>query len=70
MNNGGCQQQCEELLPGFKCSCFPGFVMSTDGITCIGMSELFLKCIIKYMWSSCVYYSSYDRFVVFKDFWC
>jgi len=36
-NNGGCQQICTNLLPGFVCSCYNGFILNDDGITCSGM---------------------------------
>ena len=35
-NNGGCQQICTNLLPGFACSCYNGFILNEDGTTCSG----------------------------------
>ena len=34
-NNGGCAQQCTNLVPGFECSCNPGYWLGQDG-TCSG----------------------------------
>ena len=38
-NNGGCQQICTNLLPGYACSCYSGFVLTDDGITCSGRHD-------------------------------
>ena len=37
VNNGGCQQRCIEQDSGFECSCYSGFVLNNDGITCSGL---------------------------------
>ncbi len=43
-NNGGCQQICTNLLPGFACSCYSGFVLNDDGKSCSGMSSMLYGC--------------------------
>ena len=35
-NNGGCGQNCTNLLPGFECSCLSGYILDEDGRTCLG----------------------------------
>ena len=37
VNNGGCEQTCINLLPGFVCSCYNGFILNSDGISCSGI---------------------------------
>ena len=32
-----CSQQCNNEEPGFTCSCWAGYRLSTDGNTCSGM---------------------------------
>eukprot|EP00731_Ephydatia_muelleri_P031717 Em0023g224a len=34
VNNGGCQQVCTELIPGFQCSCQAGYVLASNGFNC------------------------------------
>ena len=35
-SNGGCAQQCTNLVPGFECSCNPGYQLGQDGASCSG----------------------------------
>ena len=36
-NNGGCEQICENLIPGYQCQCESGFVQDeTNSSRCIG----------------------------------
>ena len=35
-----CSQQCIELDGGFECSCYPGYWLQADKITCEGNWEL------------------------------
>ncbi len=35
-DNGGCQQICINLIPGYNCSCDPGYTLNEDGRTCDG----------------------------------
>ena len=39
MNNGGCQQVCTELIPGFQCSCQAGYVLASNGFNCTGKAH-------------------------------
>ena len=34
--NGGCKQECENLIGGFRCKCGPGYVLANDNISCNG----------------------------------
>ena len=35
-SNGGCAQQCTNLVPGFECSCNAGYQLGQDGTSCNG----------------------------------
>lgn len=35
-NNGGCQQICKDVNGAAECSCYSGYVLDTDGSSCIG----------------------------------
>lgn len=35
-DNGGCSQECANMLPGFECSCYSGYILDEDGRTCLG----------------------------------
>ncbi|CAB1328019.1 unnamed protein product, partial [Coregonus sp. 'balchen'] len=35
----GCTQDCEDLLVGYKCKCWPGFRLKNDGQTCVDIDE-------------------------------
>lgn len=37
-NNGGCQQNCLNEIPGYNCSCEPGYTLNEDGFSCDGES--------------------------------
>ena len=37
-NNSGCEHHCINQLPGFVCSCNPGFELNLDGKSCSGTS--------------------------------
>ena len=37
--NGGCAQNCIDMLPRYECSCNDGFTLSTDGHNCTGEEE-------------------------------
>lgn len=39
-NNGGCEQVCINLAPGFECACFQGYVLDSNGTTCSGVWPL------------------------------
>ena len=39
----GCQQNCENTPGSFKCKCTPGFMLDTDGKSCLGMSIKYTK---------------------------
>jgi len=34
--NGRCSQLCDNSIGSYRCSCFTGFHLSTDGRTCVG----------------------------------
>ena len=36
INNGGCDQICENTIGSFKCSCRPGYNQSQNGVSCDG----------------------------------
>ena len=36
VNNGGCQQLCEDTLGAFRCACLPGFKLSANKKDCEG----------------------------------
>ena len=36
MNNGNCSQICEEEIGSFNCSCYSGYDLQEDGVTCEG----------------------------------
>ena len=38
--NGGCSQICNNTISGHFCSCFPGYSLTNDNITCIGMLHM------------------------------
>ena len=38
-NNGGCDHNCTDLIPGYLCSCDPGFLLDSDGHSCNGESN-------------------------------
>lgn len=31
-----CSQQCKNTVGLYNCSCYPGFELSDDGVTCLG----------------------------------
>ena len=35
-NNGGCPQNCSNNVGTFTCSCYTGYTLFSDGITCNG----------------------------------
>ena len=35
-NNGGCEQECTDLIPGYECSCYNGYELDTDKHSCTG----------------------------------
>ncbi|XP_028834761.1 low-density lipoprotein receptor-related protein 1B-like isoform X2 [Denticeps clupeoides] len=35
----GCTQDCQDLLVGYKCKCWPGFRLKDDGKTCVDTDE-------------------------------
>ena len=37
-NNGGCEQNCDNTVGSFECSCDPGFTLNADMLNCDGMS--------------------------------
>uniref|UniRef100_A0A914SFM9 EGF-like domain-containing protein n=1 Tax=Parascaris equorum TaxID=6256 RepID=A0A914SFM9_PAREQ len=36
VDNGGCEQLCENTPGSFQCSCKPGYILTYDGKTCEG----------------------------------
>ena len=36
VNNGNCSQQCNNNFGSYNCSCFSGFFLLSDGLTCDG----------------------------------
>ena len=36
VDNGGCDQNCTDLIPGRKCSCVSGYELGSDGLSCNG----------------------------------
>lgn len=36
MNNGGCEQGCENTMGGFECFCLPGYKLHWNRKDCIG----------------------------------
>ena len=36
VNNGDCQQLCDNLIPGRRCDCLEGYALDEDGQTCNG----------------------------------
>ena len=36
LNNGGCDQVCNNTIGSFQCGCNSGYTLSFDGITCSG----------------------------------
>lgn len=36
VENGGCDQNCTNKIPGFYCSCFEGYTLAEDGQSCNG----------------------------------
>ena len=37
VNNGGCAQVCTNTQNSLECSCYVGYLLDSDGISCIGM---------------------------------
>ena len=35
-DNGGCEHMCINLIPGYHCSCFSGYLLNSDGRSCNG----------------------------------
>ncbi|GAA6078636.1 low-density lipoprotein receptor-related protein 1B isoform X1 [Tachysurus ichikawai] len=35
----GCTQDCQDLLVGYKCKCWPGFHLKNDGKSCVDIDE-------------------------------
>ena len=40
-NNGGCEQFCYNLIPGYHCDCQDGYALADDGHTCNGCFTLY-----------------------------
>ena len=36
VNNGGCDHDCTDLIPGYVCSCNEGYLLHSDDHSCIG----------------------------------
>ena len=54
-NNGQCQSVCINTPGSFSCSCESGFLLLTDGRSCVGESCV---CVFKYVYSNehlCIY---------------
>jgi len=43
MNNGLCQQTCENLPGSYRCLCRPGYDMNADNKTCNGNDLVFVS---------------------------
>ena len=44
VNNGGCNQKCDNTKGSYKCSCnIPGYELDTDGHTCIRKLQALIK---------------------------
>jgi len=39
INNGGCQQRCNNSVGSYNCYCDDGFVLASDGKICNGTSS-------------------------------
>ena len=39
IQNGGCHQQCVNVIGSFYCRCFPGYELGDDSRTCIDTNE-------------------------------
>lgn len=35
-NNGGCEQNCSNLIGSFECLCFEGYTLDSNGVNCSG----------------------------------
>ena len=35
-SNGGCDQNCTDVIPGHECSCSSGYALNSNGQTCSG----------------------------------
>ena len=56
-NNGQCQSVCINTPGSFSCSCESGFLLLTDGRSCVGESCVCV-CVFKYVYSNehlCIY---------------
>ena len=42
-NNGACDNRCTNMIGGFECSCPIGYKLLTDGRSCIGKYQTFIK---------------------------
>ena len=41
-DNGGCSQICNNTNSSHFCSCLPGYNLTNDNISCIGMLHMFI----------------------------
>lgn len=35
--HGMCQHYCNNTVGSYSCSCFPGYTLDSDGVTCLGI---------------------------------
>lgn len=39
-NSDNCEQECTNVLGGFRCSCIDGFILQSDNRTCQGLRTI------------------------------